>query len=75
MDNLQETLNGALKDMTPLLAAGGKKVEIVSASAEKVVVRLAGFCGGGCGCSESYQDGVRDLVLQHAPAAAVEFVN
>jgi len=63
-----------LASLKPVLESGHKSIEVVSNDAPKIVFRLTGFCGG-CGCTESYMDGLRDLVAEHCPEfLEVEFV-
>ena len=66
MSNVQTLLTDALADIKPMLAASGRAVAIKDVSADRCVIELTGFCEG-CSCSESYKEGIQDLVREHAP--------
>lgn len=75
MSDVQILLTDALAGIKPLLAASGRAVLIKEVSSDRCVIELSGFCEG-CSCSESYKEGIQDLVREHAPEIKeVEFIH
>lgn len=75
MSDVQMLLTDALAGIKPLLAASGRTVSVREVSADRCVIELSGFCEG-CSCSESYKEGIQDLVREHAPEIKeIEFIN
>lgn len=64
--DIQITIEDALKDIAPMLAAAGRSVRVVSASERECAIELKGFCGG-CACVDSYKEGITELVREKAP--------
>lgn len=70
----QETIETHLKTLKPLLEKGGKNIEIMSCEPPHVVIKLSGFCHD-CGCSSSYEEGIKELIFNQCPEIeSVEFV-
>ncbi len=61
-----EQIEQMLRGIKPLLAAQDKDIKIIEASDERVVLSLVGFCGG-CGCSASYAEGLKEMIEQNCP--------
>lgn len=69
-----EQLAEELAAIKPVLDSAERAIEVATKEGSRIVFRLSGFCGG-CGCSESYKDGLRDLVSRHCPEyTEVEFI-
>jgi Fe-S cluster biogenesis protein NfuA len=66
MSELQDKLEARLVHLKPILAAGGRSIEVVSVESPSVTFRVSGFCSG-CACSSSYQDGLIEMVKDTAP--------
>lgn len=66
MSELHAALNEALVGIQPILTAGGRAVHLKEVSDERCVVELSGFCGD-CACSDSYKEGIEDLIRERAP--------
>ena len=62
----REKLEARLAHLRPILAAGGKAIEIISIESPKVVFAVKGFCSG-CECSTSYREGLEELVRDTCP--------
>ena len=74
MSDIQTVLTDALTVIKPLLAASGRSVSVKDVSEDRCVIELSGFCDG-CSCSESYKEGIQDLVREHAPhIKEIEFI-
>lgn len=74
MSDLQTVLTEALMGIKPLLAASGRAVAVKEVTSDRCVIELSGFCEG-CSCSESYKEGIQDLVREHAPnIKEIEFI-
>ncbi|KKW32952.1 MAG: hypothetical protein UY77_C0009G0020 [Candidatus Uhrbacteria bacterium GW2011_GWA2_53_10] len=52
--------------LKPILASAGRAIDVVEVATPKAVIRLSGFCGG-CACSDSYKQGLRDLIAERCP--------
>ncbi len=63
---ISEQIEQMLRGIKPLLAAQEKDIKIVEATEERVVLSLVGFCGG-CGCSENYAEGIKEMIEQTCP--------
>lgn len=64
---ITERIEQMISGIKPLLAAQEKGIRIVEASEERVVLVLEGFCGG-CGCSENYAEGLKEMIEQQFPS-------
>ena len=62
----KELLEKRLEHLKPILASAGRSIEVVSVDSPNATFRLSGFCGG-CDCSSSYKDGIKDLVQETCP--------
>lgn len=72
--SMQELLQEALVGIQPLLTASGRTVHIKDVSDARCVIELSGFCDG-CACSESYKEGISDLIRERAPSIKdIEFI-
>lgn len=60
-----------LAPLKPVLTMQGREVVVAEATAEKITLALKGFCGG-CGCSEEYVEGLREMVGSEFPAAHID---
>lgn len=67
--HIQEALAG----IEPMLRSAGRAIEIVDADEAACTVKLTGFCGG-CACSDSYKEGIQELVEAKAPGTKVTFI-
>lgn len=75
MSPIQRLLTDALAGIKPMLAASGRAVLVKDVSETRCVIELTGFCDG-CSCSESYKEGIQDLVREHAPEIKeIEFIH
>ena len=72
MDEIVTLVDEALRDVRPLLADAGRAITVTDAAADRVRLRLDGFCSG-CACGDSYKDGLRELLAEKAPGVTVEF--
>lgn len=70
--SIQETIAALLKDIQPLLQQGGKDIVLLEATETRARFRLEGFCSG-CGCGDSYRDGIRETLMAKMPGVEVEF--
>ncbi len=61
-----EQIEQMLRGLKPLLAAQEKDIKIVEATEERVVLSLIGFCGG-CGCSDNYAEGLKEMIMEQFP--------
>ena len=61
-EQVEQMLNG----IKPLLMAQDKDIRVVEATEEKITLSLIGFCGG-CGCSENYAQGLKEMIEQQFP--------
>lgn len=61
-----EHIEQMLRGIKPLLAAQEKDIKIIEATEERVVLSLVGFCDG-CGCSENYAEGLKEMIEQACP--------
>jgi len=64
---MTETIEQALRDIQPLLAAAGRSVCVKTADETSCVIELKGFCQGGCACTESYVQGIEEIIRDKAP--------
>jgi Fe-S cluster biogenesis protein NfuA len=64
--DVKEKLEARLAHLKPILAAGGRSIEVVSVEPPSVTFRVSGFCSG-CACSSSYKEGLEELVADTAP--------
>jgi Fe-S cluster biogenesis protein NfuA len=64
--DVKEKLEARLTHLKPILAAGGRSIEVVSVDVPSVTFRVSGFCSG-CACSSSYKEGLEELVADTAP--------
>ena len=62
----REQIEARLEGLRPVLAAGGKSIEIVSIESPKITFSVQGFCSD-CGCSSSYKEGIEELVHDVCP--------
>jgi len=62
----KEKLEKRLEHLKPILASGGRSIEVLSAEGTEASFLLQGFCGG-CACSQSYKEGIMDLVKETCP--------
>jgi Fe-S cluster biogenesis protein NfuA len=73
--DLKKYIEDSLAPLSPVLKEAGKSIEVSLCEPPKVVFQLTGFCGG-CECSSSYKDGLRELVLGNCPEITdVQFVD
>jgi Fe-S cluster biogenesis protein NfuA len=72
MENLTHLIREILKDIQPLLQQAGKDIVLVEATEDRARFRLEGFCSG-CGCGDSYREGIREMVSAKMPGVKVEF--
>ncbi len=72
MENLAHLIRDVLKDIQPLLQQGGKDIVLLEATENRARFRLEGFCSG-CGCGDSYRDGIRETLMAKMPGVEVEF--
>ena len=68
----QEIVENILKDIKQLLQHGGKDIVVVEAKDNRVRFRLEGFCSG-CGCGDSYRDGLREMIQNKIPNIEIDF--
>lgn len=62
----REQVMEKIESLKPVLGAAGRSIEIIALEDRKAIFKLSGFCGG-CACSSSYMDGLRDLVAEYCP--------
>jgi Fe-S cluster biogenesis protein NfuA len=63
---IQATIEDSLKDISPMLAAAGRSVHVLSANETECAIELRGFCGD-CACVDSYKEGIEVLVREKVP--------
>lgn len=68
----EETINEILKDIKLLLQKGGKDIVLVRATESAAHFRLEGFCSG-CGCGDSYREGILEMISEKMPHVSVSF--
>lgn len=61
-----ELLENALEDVRPMLQAAGRAIAVKEVTDTSCVIELNGFCGE-CACTESYQEGIQEIIREHAP--------
>lgn len=71
---MQEKVQALLDGLKPVFAMQGKQVELISATEENIQLSLKGFCGGGCGCSDNWVEGIKEMLTAEFPNANIEFV-
>lgn len=71
---MQQRVEALLEGLKPVFAMQGKQVELIQATEEKITLSLQGFCGGGCGCSETWVQGLQEMLTAEFPNATIEFV-
>jgi Fe-S cluster biogenesis protein NfuA len=69
----QEQIEQIIVHLKPMLATHGKDVSLIEATDEKVRLGLTGFCGGGCGCSSDYVDGLQEMMKEEFPKLNIQF--
>lgn len=62
----KELIEQSLEDIRPMLAAAGREIVVSEATDTSCVIEMAGFCGD-CACTESYQEGIQEILEQKAP--------
>lgn len=62
----REKLEARLTHLKPILAAGGRAIEVTEVDAPKVTFTVSGFCSG-CACSSSYKESLQELVADTCP--------
>ena len=72
--NMQQKVEALLNGLKPVFAMQGKNVEFVSATESEIVLKLGGFCGGGCGCSDTWVEGLKEMLTAEFPGATISFV-
>ena len=72
MSTVTNEVASILADIKPLLQQGGKDIVLVEAREQYARFRLDGFCSG-CGCGESYRDGIREMLQTKMPDLQIEF--
>ncbi|GEM_PF-1295063 len=71
---MKEKVEALLSGLKPVFAMQGKVVEFVSATDQKITLKLSGFCGSGCGCSDTWTEGLKEMLNAEFPKAEIEFV-
>lgn len=64
--NAQEALSEVLAELKPMLDAAGRSIRVLESTDDACRIELVGFCGG-CACSDSYKDGLKEILADKAP--------
>ena len=64
--NPQDLIEQALEDVRPMLKSAGRDIVVKDVTSDACVIELSGFCGE-CACTESYTDGIREIIQEQAP--------
>ncbi len=62
----QELIEQSLDDIRPMLQSAGRNIAVQDITDTACVIALSGFCGD-CACTESYQEGIQDIIHEKAP--------
>jgi Fe-S cluster biogenesis protein NfuA len=60
-----------LAQLKPVLVMQGRDVIVAEATEQQITLALKGFCGG-CGCSEEYVEGLREMVASAFPTTRID---
>ncbi|MFA5936037.1 MAG: NifU family protein [Patescibacteria group bacterium] len=71
--NSREQVDTIVAHLKPMLATHGKDVSVIEATDEKIRLGLTGFCGGGCGCSSDYVEGLKEMMAEQFPDLNIQF--
>lgn len=63
---LKVILEEALRDIEPMLRAGGRSIRLADVNESSCTIELSGFCGG-CACTDNYTAGIEELLREKAP--------
>lgn len=71
--NPQERVDMIVAHLKPMLATHGKDIKVIDATDDSIRFGLTGFCGGGCGCSSDYVDGLKEMMEESFPNLKIQF--
>ncbi|MCC7357525.1 NifU family protein [Candidatus Uhrbacteria bacterium] len=71
---MQQKVESLLDGLKPIFAMQDKTVEFVSATEDEIVLKLGGFCGGGCGCSDTWIEGLKEMLTAEFPQSKINFI-
>lgn len=64
--NPQDLIEQALEDVRPMLKSAGRDIVVKDVTGDACVIELSGFCGD-CACTDSYTEGIAEIIREQAP--------
>lgn len=72
--NTKELIEQSLEDIGPMLQAAGRSIQVKEVTDNACVIEMSGFCGD-CACTESYQEGIQEILQTKAPQIeSIQFI-